>query len=467
MKKFIYSLALPIAALSLSGCSDSDEKVVVEAPPVVVEKTTIFDVASTNESFNTLTAALKATGLDAVLDDESKTYTVFAPTDEAFAVLGEDTLTELLAQPEKLSSILTYHVLSGKIDAQAALAAAGTTVETASGNQLALSTNGTTLQVNTATVTTTDLMTDNGIIHVIDAVLLPPTEQSAATDSLLETARAAGQFNTLIGLLAATGLDAVLADESNQFTVFAPTDEAFAKIDATTLKVLANNPDTLKSILLQHVIASPVNSITAMSLAGKSAETASGAMLPINIDVNSDSLMIGNANVTSADIQTRNGIIHVIDSVIIGDVSIPQSLGTITEVAKANGNFTTLLAALEAANLSDVLSDINADFTVFAPTDAAFAALGETTINSLLQNPDMLKDILLYHVIGNSKILSTAAVNVAISGSPIITMANGKTASLSLKEQSLFINSAQVVIADVLADNGVIHVIDAVILPAN
>lgn len=467
MRKLALSIALALGITGLTGCSDSDEKTVVVTPPVAVEKTTIFDVASSNESFETLTAALKATGLDSVLDDESKTFTVFAPTDDAFALLGESTINELLAQPEQLSSILTYHVLEGKVNAEAALSSVGTTVATVNGSKLALSTNGSSLQINTATVVTTDLMTDNGIIHVIDAVLLPPAASEPATDSLLETARAAGQFTVLLDLLAATGLDAVLADESAQFTVFAPTDDAFAKIDAATLKVLSNNPDTLKSILLQHVLPSAVDSITAMSLAGKSADTANQTTIPVNINTDSDSLMVGNAKVVSADIQARNGVIHVIDAVIIGDIAIPEALGSITDVARANGNFTTLLAALDAASLTDVLSDMNNDFTVFAPTDAAFALLGEATINSLLQNPDALKDILLYHVIGNSKIMSTTAVSVASSNAPNVTMANGKTAVLMLKDQALYINGAKVVIADVLADNGVIHVIDAVIQPSN
>jgi transforming growth factor-beta-induced protein len=464
MRKLVLCIAL---ALGVTGCSDNDKQAVVEAPPIAVEKTTIFDAASTNDAFETLTAALKATGLDSVLDDESKTFTVFAPTDDAFALLGEATINELLTQPEQLSSILTYHVLEGKVNSEAALSAVGSTVATVNGNKIALSTNGSSLQINTATVVTTDLMTDNGIIHVIDAVLLPPTASEPATDSLLETARAAGQFTVLLDLLAATGLDTVLADESNQFTVFAPNDEAFAKIDAATLKVLSNNPDTLKSILLQHVLPTAVDSITAMSLAGQSADTANQSTIPVSINTDSDSLMVGNANVVAADIQARNGVIHVIDAVIIGDIAIPQALGSITDVARENGNFTTLLAALEAANLTDVLADIKTDYTVFAPTDAAFALLGEATINGLLQDPEALTDILLYHVIGNSKIMSSTAVSVASSNAPNVTMANNKTTILSLKDQALYINGAKVVIADVLADNGVIHVIDAVILPSN
>ena len=152
------------------------------------------------------------------------------------------------------------------------------------GDYTGLSLDGNNLLVNTATVTAVDIMTDNGIIHAIDAVLLPPADMSTPTANIVETAVAAGSFTTLVSLLQATGLDATLADADSSFTVFAPTDAAFAMIDPATLDILTENPDVLRSILLQHVVPLMVNSTAAYTLNGMNAVTASTAEIPVFIN---------------------------------------------------------------------------------------------------------------------------------------------------------------------------------------
>ncbi|WP_371188620.1 fasciclin domain-containing protein [Thalassotalea maritima] len=460
--KRIIKIILPLFLVSvISACdSDSDPKVEPTTEPV-----TIVDAATGDGNFTTLIAALEATGLDQVLADPSSTYTVFAPTDAAFELLGEDAINELLDDPARLEAILLYHVLAGEVPAEDALAAAGSTVATANGASVGLSLSGDALLVNTATVTTTDIMTDNGIIHVIDAVLMPPAAMGEPTENIVDTAIASGAFTTLVAALQATGLDATLADESSQFTVFAPTDAAFDLIGEQTLNTLLANPDVLSSILLQHVIAgAAVDSVTAYSLNGTSPEMASGAMIPLNINADSDTLTFGGANVIMSDIYTKNGIIHVIDAVVVADVQVPAPAMTIVDVAVDNGNFTTLVAALQATGLDTVLADKNATYTVFAPTDAAFDKLPEGTVDALLNDTDALSNILLYHVF-ESQVLADAAISVAQSADNQVTMANGDNAALSIVDSTLFINGATVSSADVLADNGVIHVIDNVILP--
>ncbi|WP_350609079.1 fasciclin domain-containing protein, partial [Pseudoalteromonas sp. 41-MNA-CIBAN-0057] len=127
----------------------------------------------------------------------------------------------------------------------------------------------------------------------------------------------------------------------------------------------------------QHVLVGSVDSVTAMSLNGQSAETLLGNTLPIAINADTNMLSFGGANIIVKDIMTSNGVIHVIDSVIISDVTLPQSAGTIADIASANGNFTTLLAALTATGLDTLVADPDNTFSVFAPTDDAFAALGQ------------------------------------------------------------------------------------------
>lgn len=458
-----------VFSLVITACSDDDDNMtttpVVEqpAPPVV---TTIVDAAVANGSFTTLVAALQATGLDTTLADTNASFTVFAPTDDAFALLGEDTINSLLADTDTLSSILTYHVLGSEVDASAAIAAAGSKVLTVNGAELGLSLDGDNLLINTATVVTTDISTDNGIIHVIDAVLMPPTANSEPTMNIVETAVAAGNFTTLVSALQQAGLDSVLADETTNFTVFAPTDEAFAMIDSNLLDGILADSTALSAILLQHVVSdASIDSVTAYTLNGQNATTASTATIPVSINSTSDMLTFGGANVVTKDIYTNNGVIHVIDMVVVADVALPQPILTVKDVAEANGSFTTLTAALKATGLDAVLDDTTTDFTVFAPTDEAFALLGTDTINALLEDPETLSNILLYHVVSGAEVLQDAAVTIAQSSDNKVSMANQQMTALSYQNSSLFINKSAVSTPNVMADNGVIHVIDQVVLP--
>jgi transforming growth factor-beta-induced protein len=132
----------------------------------------IVDVAAAAGSFNTLLAAAEAAGLVDVLRSEGP-FTVFAPTDEAFAALPEGTVEALLADPEALRAILLYHVVPGRVTA--ADVAGLSEAETAQGSSISISTYGGTVRINDATVVTADIPASNGIIHVIDAVILPPS----------------------------------------------------------------------------------------------------------------------------------------------------------------------------------------------------------------------------------------------------------------------------------------------------
>ncbi|MEZ8133662.1 MAG: fasciclin domain-containing protein [Porticoccaceae bacterium] len=459
--KFSKLLVLIFSSLLiLQGCGSGTKHEVAPADPQ-----SIVDVATANGSFTTLIAALEATGLDTTLSDMDSKFTVFAPTDDAFALLGQDVIDALLADTDTLSDILTYHVISGEVDSSAAISSAGSLVEMVNGDSIGLSLDGDNLLVNTATVILVDVAADNGVIHVIDAVLTPPAVKGTPTMNIVDTAVAAGDFGTLVTALQAAGLDATLADETQSFTVFAPTDAAFAMIDPATLNLLLADTDALSSVLLQHVVSGEVNSVTAYTLNGSSATTASGAAIPVAINTELDTLTFGGATVQTTDIYTTNGIIHVIDTVVVADVELPTPPASIVDVAVSNGSFTTLVAALQATGLDTVLDDPESTFTVFAPTDAAFALLGQDTIDALLADPDTLKDILLYHVISGSEILQDAAITVAQSESNKVDMANGRQTALTLAGSTLYINKSAVSLADVMADNGVIHVVDQVILP--
>ncbi|KZN59184.1 hypothetical protein N473_03240 [Pseudoalteromonas luteoviolacea CPMOR-1] len=459
--KVLAKLALVAVVGLLSACSDDDDPVIT--PEQTQPETSVYDAAKAAGSFNTLVAALDATGLNATLDDTNNKFTVFAPTDAAFELLGTDTINSLLADTDTLSKILTYHVLSSEVNAETAVSLAGQTTATVNGAKIALSLSGDNLLVNTATVTQTDIKTDNGIIHVIDAVLTPPTD-ATSTQNIAEVATAAGIFTTLLKAVETAGLTSALTG-SDALTVFAPTDAAFAALGTKTINTLLANPDVLGDILKQHIVSGSVDAITAMSLNGKTATTLLNNQQSVAIDTASNMLKFAGVTVTQTDIAASNGIIHVLDAVVVGDVTVPESLGLIPEVATSAGSFNTLISLLGATELDQVLSDPTVKFTVFAPTDAAFAALGQETLDALGANTEQLKDILLYHVVSGQSVMSDAASAIASSESNMVTMANSDMAALSTVNSKLFIDDAVIRTANVQADNGVIHVLDKVIMP--
>ncbi len=455
-------LGMLVLALTVTACSsDSSSRRPADVQEPVEPEVVLSSITQTAVDaggFETLVAALQATGLDATLADETATFTVFAPTDEAFAVLGEAAINALLADIDTLSDILLYHVLAGQaVDGETATGLAGSTVEMANGDMVAITVRDGNLFINDAQVVTADIEASNGIIHVIDAVLLPPADVEAP-GTITEVAVANGSFTTLVAALQATGLDSVLADETMLYTVFAPTDAAFEALGEDTINALLADLDTLSDILLYHVVSgAAVDAVTALSLAGTDVTMANGS--DTSLSLVDGELYINQAKVIVTDVAASNGVIHVIDAVIT-----PPSgeLGNIAEVAIAAGSFKTLVAALQATGLDAVVADESAIFTVFAPTDEAFAALGQETIDALLADPDTLKDIVLYHVIADASVEAETAISLAGS---MVEMANGDTVMLSLSDGKLFINDAEVVATDVEASNGIIHVINKVILP--
>ncbi|MGQ9592843.1 MAG: fasciclin domain-containing protein [Planctomycetota bacterium] len=269
--------------------------------------------------------------------------------------------------------------------------------------------------------------------------------------TIVETAVEAGSFKTLAAALGAAGLVETLSGKG-PFTVFAPTDEAFAKLPAGTVENLLKpeNKALLTSILTYHVVAGCVPSSEAKKL--DYARTVQGQH--VQIEKREGRLTVGGARVVKADVYASNGVIHVIDAVMLPNSS------DIVATAVAAGSFKTLAQALAAANLVEALKG-KGPFTVFAPTDEAFAKLPEGTIATLLQpeNREKLAAVLKYHVVAG-KIYAADAVEAKKA-----TTLLGAPLSVAKTESGVSINGARVVRANVDASNGVIHVIDTVLLP--
>ncbi len=399
----------------------------------------IVDTAVAAGSFETLVAAVTAAELAEALKGNGP-FTVFAPSDEAFAKLPEGTVEALLEDPTgQLARILLYHVVPGKV--MAADVSDGLTAETLRGAEVSFSVSDGKVMINEAQIVATDIETSNGVIHVIDSVILPP-------EDIVDVASAAGSFNTLIAAVQAAGLEDTLRGKG-PFTVFAPTNEAFAKLPEGTVEALLADPEALADILLYHVVPGKVMAADVSD--GLEAETAQGSS--VSFAIHSDGTpTINGALITATDIEAFNGVIHVIDTVILPPADI-------VDTAIEAGSFETLVVTVQAAGLEEALRG-DGPFTVFAPTDEAFAKLPAGTMEALLADPEALADILLYHVI-EGKVLAADVTN----GLEAETL-QGSTVSFAIHSDGTpAINEALIVATDIMASNGVIHVIDSVILP--
>jgi transforming growth factor-beta-induced protein len=288
----------------------------------------------------------------------------------------------------------------------------------------------------------------------------PTATSEPVLKDIVDTAVADGRFTTLVAAVQAAELVDTLKSEG-EFTVFAPTDEAFAALPAGTLDELLKleNKQSLTDILLYHVVPGKVMATDVTALT--SATTLLGQDVAIKADMGD--VYINDAKIILTDIETSNGVIHVIDAVILPptDETAMGEKSNIVDIAAADGRFTTLVAALQAAELVETLSG-EGPFTVFAPTDEAFAALPSGTVEDLLlpENKQQLTDILLYHVVPG-KVMATD-VTALTSASTVL----GKDITIKVEDGKVFLNdTVQVIITDIEAPNGVIHVIDAVLLP--
>ena len=253
--------------------------------------------------------------------------------------------------------------------------------------------------------------------------------------------------NTLEAAVIAADLAGTLSGPG-PFTVFAPTDAAFDALPAGTLDALLADPSgDLTDILLYHVVSGSILSTDLND--GDTAPTLLGPN--INVGVNMMMVNINGVDVSVANLTASNGVVHVIDAVLTPP--------TVVDIVVDSPVHETLEAAVIAAELAGTLSG-DGPFTVFAPTDDAFAALPAGLVDALLADPTGdLANILLYHVVGGT------ALSTDLNDGDAIATLLGPDVNVSIDMGTVMINGAEVVIADILASNGVVHVIDAVLTP--
>ncbi len=517
MRKLLLVLAM-LTLLAMAGV------------PAMAQDQTIVEIAVGNPDFSTLVAAVQAAGLVETLSGEGP-FTVFAPTNAAFEKLGADTISAVLADTELLTAILTYHVVPGSLTS--ANVAAATSLTTVQGAEIAVTRSDGQLFLNeNVAFVATDIEASNGIIHVIDTVLLPPTDEAAAPaeevaaeevvhirvahfspDTPAVDVYVNGELSAVQGLefpsitewielpAGSYNLAVAPAGTSLDSAAIGPADfdlpagawltvAAVGSLENGTLKpaIIAEDyseiPDGQARVTVFHGIedapsvdvrAGDAVIVSQLAFPGKLggndgaftltvpagsydlAVTPAGVSSPVVIDLTGTELVAGTnylvaAVGTLADPQV---------ALAATETSAPaeEETGTIVDIAVANPDFSTLVAAVQAAGLVETLSG-EGPFTVFAPTNDAFAALGDDTIASVLADTDLLTAILTYHVIAG-EVKAADVVNlteaITVQGSPI---------TISVVDGKVFLNETiEVVVTDIQASNGVIHVINGVLLP--
>ena len=416
------------------------------------QSNSVVDIIVNSPDHTVLEAAVVEAGLVDALSAEGP-FTVFAPTDDAFATLLEAlgyTAEELLAYPG-LTDILLYHVVGAQ--ALSTDLTNGQQITTLLEEDVVVTINENGVFINQSQVTTADIVTDNGVVHVIDAVLVPePAQSNTVVDIIVNS-----EVHTVLeDAVVAADLVGALSEEG-PFTVFAPTDDAFAALLAAlgfTAEELLAYPG-LTDVLLYHVVGAQALSTDLSD--GQEITTLLDE--DVLVTITTDGVFINQAQVIVADLEADNGVVHVIDAVLVpeDDEELPE---TVVDIIVESEAHTLLELAVGAAGLVDALSG-EGPFTVFAPTDDAVVALTEAleiTTDDLLALPN-LGEILQYHVVAGE------AYSDDLEDGQMITTLLGQDITVSIDDAGVMINEALVIIADLEAENGVVHVIDAVLVP--
>lgn len=308
---FAAGMSLALSACDSSTSSDSSQSTASSSSNTSISSSaqvsakTIVDLVVADTNFSTLKTAVIAAGLDGTLADRNQQFTVFAPTNAAFALLPAGVLEQLLKDPKgQLKDILLQHVVAGKVQAADVikLNSAKTLFGADFGIEIA---NGGVLIDGKIKVTATDLQAVNGVVHVIDAVILP---------SITDIVVAKPQFSTLKTAVVAAKLDGVLA-APGAYTVLAPTNDAFAKLPAGTVDTLLKDPTGQLSDILKYHVAPTV--AYAKDVVGLSTIPTLLTGATITVNASSGVKLNGSTSVVATDIYANNGVVHAIDNVLL------------------------------------------------------------------------------------------------------------------------------------------------------
>ncbi len=452
-----YVLALALV-FSLTACDDNGGGMDDDDDDNGDEPTLLSDILGERDDLSTLFQAVDASGQLNLTEDPNADITVFAPNNSAFADIN---LEAALSDDNSalLEEVVQYHVLPQSVLSSGLSEG---TVETALGDEILITTddNGNFL-VNGNSITTADLEADNGVLHVIDGLLLE-------NRTLLQRLGLTSSTQALLGIASEANLGDAFSTAEN-WTVFAPINGALDEVNPADF-----SQEQLQQILQYHVIVDengPIDAATLQTLLADNGgevevETAQGEPITFtetddgNIVLNDGAALVdgGTDRFAGGVNETDDGFVNVFH--LIDGLLMPPSMQettTIADVVANDDSFSTLLTALQQAGLADALGNEEATFTVFAPNNDAF---GPINTDVLLGQADALEAVLGYHVVPDQAL---AASDLAEGENTVTTLA-GDELTVVRNGDNVFVEGSQVVDADNETDNGIIHVIDRALL---
>jgi transforming growth factor-beta-induced protein len=493
MKRILF-LSLLLIVAGIFGCSEestvngpqvsnpaqnteaNEDLSVYQEQEMSIHGNTILDIALSDPNFSTLVAVVQFAGFERVLGGK-RNVTAFAPTNKAFdellAALGISA-GDLLQDGNQplVRQILAYHVTRGSKYADDVLSSnrlkmfAREYAYTRVQDQAQIG-NG---KYGFANITDVDIKASNGVVHVIDKVIVPrKLDLPIANPTILEIASSLDDFSTLVAAVKFVGLEDALANK-DQLTAFAPTNEAFGRLleqlglTAEELFVEENKP-LIKSILLYHLASHPYYASTVVTKEKIKTLAREKAYIKTDNGVQIGNDMNGYANIIATDIDASNGVIHVLDEVIV-----PTKISkypSILEIAAGNPDFSILVKAVQFTDLEHELAGKH-QRTAFAPTNQAFLDLLDylgISADDLFQesNKKLVRTILLYHLTDGSYYAAdvVAADRLKMKMREYAYIRTDKGAQIGNSKYGF----ADIIATDIKASNGVVHVLNKVIIP--
>ncbi|XP_051904037.1 periostin-like isoform X2 [Hippocampus zosterae] len=392
-----------------------------------------LDVEDQLSSFSM--AALASGAMDKL--DRPGHYTLFAPTNAAFDRLGPGHLERLMGDKDVIAALVNYHLLKSVQCSEAIMA--GSAYETEEGGSVEVGCDGDSLTVNgVKMVLKKDIVATNGVIHLIDRVLVPDSAKTAV--ELMGKDQ-----STFSDMLSQLGLAAALGPKT-EYTLLAPVNAAF------TDEVMATDGALLKRLLQNHILKRKVTLDQLYN--GQLLETTGGKLL--RVFIYRTAACIENACMVRGSKRGSNGVLHLIRTII------RTSHKTTYDILKADGRFNLFLSLMATANLTELL-ERDGSFTVFAPTDDAFADMTADDMALLKSDPTALRTILLYHVARG------IFINGGLEGgvTNLLKTLQGRNLHVLSVNNSIHVNSVDVATSDLMATNGVIHVVNNLLYPAD
>ncbi|XP_054454105.1 periostin, osteoblast specific factor b isoform X2 [Anoplopoma fimbria] len=397
---------------------------------------TIQDVIEVDDDLTTLSDVAQTTGFLDKLGQPGH-YTLFAPTNEAFESLGSEVLERLQSDKEVLNALLNFHLLDSVQCSEAIMT--GTSYETLEGNNIEIGCDGESLTVNgIKMVRKKDIVTTNGVIHLIDQVLMP--------DSAKQVMELVGSSQSTFGdMVSELGISAAMRPDA-EYTLLAPLNVAFND------EVMSMDQRLLKIILESHILKNKI--VLGQMFNGQRLETIAGKFL--RVFIYRTAVCIENSCLVRGSKEGSNGALHLMKTLL------KPAEKSMFEILTENGGFKIFLSLMEAAGLTDLLKQ-EGDFTLFAPNDKAFAGLSASDLSLLTSDINALRTILLYHI--NNGIFIGGGLEAGVTN--LLKSLQGSNLRVMSVNNSMLVNSVQVPESDIMATNGVIHFVNQVLYPGD